>query len=88
MVSKHFQRLRKNAVQAYSRDKGFAMNNLRERLQGVDILSTTDEYRRVLNEWDIPSDESLTAQAANIWLQAHIICSDVICVTDCMTGEE
>jgi hypothetical protein len=44
------------------------MSNLRKYLTSTDSV----DFGRVLNEWDIPLDENITAHEANMWLQAQL----------------
>jgi hypothetical protein len=67
------------------------MSKLREFLRSRETPKTTNEYLRVLDDWDIPLNSSLTVQEANIWLQAHLIYNEEIvqnCVIEGMSGDE
>jgi hypothetical protein len=44
------------------------MSNLRKYLTSTDSV----DFGRVLNEWDIPLDENITAYEANMWLHAQL----------------
>ncbi len=52
-------------------------------------VTTIDDYNRILDEWDIPLNETITALEANYWLRAQIICNEQCSLTcDGMSPDE
>jgi hypothetical protein len=63
------------------------MSNLRKYLTSTDSV----DFGRVLNEWDIPLDENITAHEANMWLHAQLAHNFEIvqtCVEECMDNDD
>jgi hypothetical protein len=67
--------------------KGGTMSRLRNYIASTDNVN----FERVLDEWDIPLDENLTALEANMWLHAQLHYHEEIvltCVIEGLDSEE